>query len=149
MKDFSVLWNEKYNALVPSASQYLVRYTVFEPKFCFWCLRTQVRIQLSATFIEHIYCWLFVEKTRIKKKRPRMAKLTKYVINLYKHELFLKMFQIKDNSFEPDPLWSFNNKWDRYLKPVWEDLNSIFERDTGRQQMVSIGVRMWPFTFSL
>ena len=33
-----------------------------------------------------------------------MAKLTKYVINLYKHELFLKMFQIKDNSFEPDPL---------------------------------------------
>ena len=30
MKDFSVLWNEKYNALVPSASQYLVRYTVFE-----------------------------------------------------------------------------------------------------------------------
>ena len=32
---------------------------------------TRVLIQSSATFIEHIYCKLFVEKTKIKKKRGR------------------------------------------------------------------------------
>ena len=36
----------------------------------------EVQIQSSATFIEiFIYCYLFVEKTKIKKKRLEMAHL--------------------------------------------------------------------------